>query len=128
MLAAIEPVWQRHLGWVFEEAARAHAARLVEARVLPGDLVVGRWWSTTGPQVEVDVLGLRGARAALVGEARWQARPLDVRDVAALHAKLARLPTPVDKPIVALWGRAGLTAAARAAGAVGWGLREVLAE
>jgi AAA+ ATPase superfamily predicted ATPase len=100
--------WQRHLGWVFEELARQHAARLVEVGELPQDLVVGRWWSTTGAPVEVDVLGMRDSRTVLLGEARWQERPLGQRDVAALLAKAVAVPNPVSVPILALWGRSGL--------------------
>jgi hypothetical protein len=70
--------------------------------------VVGRWWSTTGPPVEVDVLGMRDSRTVLLGEARWQERPLGQRDVAALLAKAVAVPNPVSVPMLALWGRSGL--------------------
>lgn len=126
VLQRVAPLWQRHVGWVFEEAARAHAARLVHQGVLPGDLVIGRWWASRGRQCEVDVLGLRGRHTALVGEARWQDRPLDVRDVVDLRAKLAHLPAPEANPLIALWGRAGITRAAKNAGALGWSLTDVL--
>lgn len=118
--------WQRHLGWVFEEGARAHAARLVERGELPSDLVVGRWWATSGEACEVDILGLRGSRSALLGEARWQARPLGPRDLRALIGKLARVPRPVDDPIFALWGRGGVEPDLRKAGALGFDLVDVL--
>ena len=100
--------WQRHLGWVFEELARQHAARLVRAGELPEDLVVGRWWSTSGPPAEVDVLGMRGLRSVLLGEAKWQERPLGQRDVFGLLAKAAAVPHPVHDPLLVLWGRGGL--------------------
>ena len=58
------------LGQVFEDLARAHAQRFVARGDLPHDLVIGRWWATPGAPCEVDVLGLRGRRTALVGEAR----------------------------------------------------------
>jgi AAA+ ATPase superfamily predicted ATPase len=101
------PEWQRHLGAVFEEAARAHARRLVARGELPEDLVVGRWWAARGEPCEVDVLGLRGAQSALLGEARWQARPFGRRDLIRLEGKLARVPRPVDKPLLLFWGRNG---------------------
>jgi hypothetical protein len=126
VLARITPLWQRHVGWVFEEAARAHAAALVRSRKLPEHLVVGRWWSSRGEQCEVGVLGLAGNHTALVGEARWQAEPLDVGDVAGLRAKLAGVPSPAREPILALWGRDGVSKAAVKAGAVGWSLSEML--
>lgn len=108
--------WERHLGWVFEETARAHAARLVEQEELPGDLLVGRWWAASGPPCEVDVLGLRGSRTALLGEARWQASPMGARDLAQLLGKLARVPDPIDQPVCALWSRGGATPELAAAG------------
>lgn len=100
--------WQRHLGWVFEELARQHAARLVRSGELPDDLVVGRWWSTSGPPVEVDVLGMRDSRSVLLGEARWQERPLGQRDIFGLSAKAAAVPQAVHDPLLVLWGRGGL--------------------
>jgi hypothetical protein len=118
--------WQRHLGWVFEEAARAHAIRLVASGGLPPDLVVGRWWATSGEPVEVDVLGLRDGRSRLLGEAKWQARPLGVRQVRTLLAKLDRVPRPATEPTLVLWGRRGIDDAARAAGAMGFDVGDVL--
>lgn len=100
--------WQKHLGWVFEELARQHAARLVDTGALPAGMVVGRWWSTTGQPVEVDVLGMRRSRSVLLGEARWQERPLGPRDVAGLLLKARSVPDPVDDPLLVLWGRGGL--------------------
>ncbi len=102
------PEWQRRLGAVFEDAARAHALRLVAGGALPEDLVVGRWWSVTGEPCEVDVLGLHGSRAALLGEARWQTRPLGRRELAQLKSKTARVPRALERPIYALWGRGGV--------------------
>ncbi len=124
--ARIAGVWQRHVGSVFEEATRQHAARLVARGELPDDLLVGRWWASRGPQCEVDVLGLRGKHTALIGEARWQDSPLDVRDLRALDAKLARVPSPVDGAVRALWSRRGITAAAQRAGALGYSLKDVI--
>jgi AAA+ ATPase superfamily predicted ATPase len=109
VLRARRPSWQRHLGWVFEELARAHARRLVADGTLAEDLVVGRWWTSSGPPLVVDVLGLRRSRATLVGEARWQERPLGRRDVDALRVKAARLPNVVEDPKLAFWSRGGLT-------------------
>lgn len=126
VLARRRPQWERHLGWVFEEQARAHAARLVAKGELPEDMVVGRWWASSGDPCEVDVLGLRGSRAALLGEARWQRRPLGMRELGELMAKTSRTPRPVDEPIYALWGRAGVDAGVRKAGVLGFDLRSIL--
>ncbi|WP_394849220.1 ATP-binding protein [Pendulispora brunnea] len=126
VLQRVEPIWQRHLGAVFEDLARHHARRLVEKGELPEDLVVGRWWSVRGPQCEVDVLGLQGSRTALIGEARWQERPLDIADRVRLEQKLASVPSPVGEPVYALWGRAGGTAALKKSGTLVFGLKEML--
>ena len=79
VLERVLPRWQTHVGLVFEEQARAHARRLVQRGELPANRVVGRWRSQRGANVEVDVLGLRGSRTALLasplaGGAAWQER------------------------------------------------------
>ncbi len=112
--------WQRHIGAVFEDAARAHARRLVERDELPRELVVDRWWATSGEPCEVDVLGLLGTRTALLGEARWQSRPLNGRDLARLQHKALRAPRPVDSPTFALWGRGGVAAEIRSERVLGF--------
>jgi len=126
VLQRARPRWASHLGQVFEDVARAHAQRLVAASELPADLVVGRWWAVTGEPCEVDVLGLRGSRTALLGEAKWQAHPLDVRDLEALRRKTPRTPEPVDAPLYLLWGRAGASADAVRAGARGFDVKTML--
>jgi hypothetical protein len=120
------PEWQRHLGAVFEAAARAHAVRPVEYGKLPEQLVVGRWWAQSGPQCEIDVLGLSGTTAALLGEVRWHSRPLGLRELAELSAKLPLVPRLAEEPVLALWGRAGAEPSVRDSGARAFGLRDVL--
>ncbi|MGH9165584.1 MAG: ATP-binding protein [Acidimicrobiales bacterium] len=101
--------WQRHLGWVFEEQARAHAVRLAEQGELPAGARYGRWWSTSGPQVEIDVLGVVGGRTTVIGEARWDARPLGPRVLDELKAKERAAPDPVSTPVLCTWSRGGGT-------------------
>lgn len=120
-----EPQWQRHLGWVFEEQARAHARRLVASRELPNDLVIGRWWTTAGQPREVHVLGMRGSRTHLVGEAKWQQQPLGSRDLENLRRKVTRVPHPVEDVIFGLWGRGGVRAETTKAGALGFDADDV---
>lgn len=119
--------WQRHLGWVFEEAARAHAIRLVTSGRLPSDMVLGRWWSSTGEPCEVDVLGLRGSETHLLGEARWQERPLGANDLRRLEAKRHRVPDIAGNPIFALWGRSGADRDIRGASVRTFDIGDVLA-
>jgi len=92
----------------------------------PDDLVIGRWWATTGQPCEVDVLGLRGTKTALIGEVRWQNRPLGRRDFDALTAKVERVPSSVPMPIVALWGRNGVDRHIVKVGVRGFGIDDVL--
>jgi uncharacterized protein len=126
VLTRVEPQWQRHLGAVFEETARGHARRLVERAELPGDLVIGRWWSIRGEPVEVDVLGLRGTSTQLLGEVRWQSRPLDLRDLETLRRKVTRVLRPAEEPLYALWGRHGVTPEVLKAGALGFDAEDAL--
>jgi uncharacterized protein len=118
--------WQRHLGWVFEEAARDHAIRLALRGELPGDMVIGRWWTTTGEPTEIDVLGLRRGQTYLLGEARWQSRPLGHRDLNELIAKAARSPRPVEEPTFAMWGRGGVAGDVLRPGVLGFDAEDVL--
>jgi len=120
--------WQKHLGWVFEELARDHARRLVAAGELPDDIVIGRWWSASGPPVEIDVLGMRGTRSVLLGEARWQSRPLGQRDVSQLMAKAPAVSRAATEPTLALWGRGGLDPATRSPRVRGYDLNDMLRE
>ena len=122
------PAWQRHVGAVFEEAARTHARHLVARGELPEDLVVGRWWASTGEPCEIDVLGLRGSQTSLLGEARWQSRPLNRRDLERLRRKTARTPSPVDEPCYALWSRGGVDESIGPADALAFTLEQMLEE
>lgn len=126
VLRRARPRWQGHLGHVFEETARAHAQRLVTQDELPEDLVVGRWWATSGEPCEIDVLGLRGRQTALLGEAKWGPEPLGLRELERLRRKAARVPEPVDAPLYVLWGRAGVAEEVRRGGARGFDLPAIL--
>ena len=126
VLRRARPRWETHLGRVFEDAARWHARqRVARGEWTPG-LVIGRWWAISGEPSEIDVLGLEGGRTALVGEARWQAEPLGLRDLEALRRKAVRAPEPHPAVIYALWGRAGIRDEVRRAGAQGFDLAGML--
>lgn len=120
------PSWQRHLGAVFEDAARAHARRLAARGELPPDLLVDRWWSSSGEPCDVDVLGLRGSRSVLLGEARWQAKPLGRHDLSRLQRKATRVPNAIESPIFALWARGGVERGVCTDKVLGFGPRDVL--
>ncbi len=120
------PSWQRHLGAVFEDAARAHARRLIASGELPGDLVVDRWWAASGEPCEIDALGLRRTQAVLFGEARWQSRPLDLHDLAQLQRKVSRVPRAVELPIFVLWGRGGVAQGIRSDRVLGFEPKDMI--
>jgi AAA+ ATPase superfamily predicted ATPase len=99
--------WQIHVARVFEAAGRDHAQRLVTAGTLPPDTVIGRWWKDE--TVEIDVLGLTGQEPVLVGECRWQAKPITQRDLTDLRRKAAYLPPPGPAGLTfAFWSRGGV--------------------
>lgn len=100
-----EPRLQQHIGRVFESACREHATRLVRDRLLPQDMVIGRWWRDE--TAEVDVLGMIGDKTALLGECRWQTTPLTGRDLTELHRKIAYVPAPRDELQLMFWTRSG---------------------
>lgn len=127
VLQGRRPEWERHVAWVFEEAARGHAVRLVRSGGLPEDLLVGRWWRLGLDPCEIDVLGLRRGRAALLGQVRWQRRPVAGRDLRELVAKVACAPDPLDDPILAFWSRAGADPEVTAAGARSFDVEAMLA-
>lgn len=100
--------WQAHVARVFEQAARDHAVRLVAEGALPAELTVGRWWRDE--TVEIDVLGLLDTSARLVGEAKWQAGPLDLRALHSLRARSRHLPELHPDLTFAFWARGGASA------------------
>jgi AAA+ ATPase superfamily predicted ATPase len=98
--------WQTHTARVFEAAGRDHARRLVAAGELPPDTVVGRWWRDE--TAEIDVLGLAGDGPVLVGECRWQVKPVTERDFTELRRKAVHLPPPATTGTTfAFWSRGG---------------------
>jgi AAA+ ATPase superfamily predicted ATPase len=108
VLRHTEGLWQEHLGWTFEEAARHHAVGLVRDGVLPAGTLVGEWWTTTGQPAQVDVLGMVGARTVALGEAKWQARALGPHELDRLAARQRLVPDPVPQPFFLLYGRGGV--------------------
>jgi len=98
--------WQTHIARVFEAAARDHVQRQVAAGTFPPDTIVGRWWRDE--TAEVDVLGLAPGGPVLLGECRWQAKPVTERDLAALRRKAAYLPPATSGMTYAFWSRGGM--------------------
>lgn len=98
--------WQTHVARVFESAARDHTQRLAAAGRLPADTVVGRWWKDE--TAEIDVLGLAGDGPVLVGECRWQTKPLTLRDLSDLRRRASHLPPAGPAGLTfGFWSRGG---------------------
>lgn len=94
---------------MFEASGRDHAVRLAAAGQFPDDMVVGRWWKDE--TAEIDVLGLDGDGPVLVGECRWQSKPLVERDLIELRRRAAHLkPPPSTATTFAFWSRGGADA------------------
>jgi len=127
VLARIKDAFQKQLGAVFEAAAREHAQRLVQSGGLPANLVIGRWWTTRGGSCEVDVLGLRGNEVQLLGEAKWQAKPMTAQDLALFRRKTEAVPNRTPDPLLVLWARGGVEPKVKQLGALGFSLEEMLA-
>ncbi|MGI9017901.1 MAG: ATP-binding protein [Euzebya sp.] len=98
--------WARHLGWVFEAEARAHARRITRDGHLDPMSLVGRWWSSGKRPVEIDVLAMHDGRTIMVGEAKCSAGPFDPRWVDSLTTDLGFVPDPIDRPQRWIWTRA----------------------
>lgn len=125
--------WQKHLGWVFEEAARDHARRLVADGTLPKDLLIGRWWRhDRGLDLEVDVLGQRQHTTVLIGGAKWSAAPLPLRALTRLEQASVHVPSPARDLTYVLWSRGGVDPEILRRGAISYTpadmLRQTLAD
>lgn len=127
VLAQSAEALQEQLGWTFEAAAREHAVDLVRRGELPEGTLIGEWWTSSGQQHQVDVLGMLGGRTTVLGEARWQAQPLSQRDVDELAGKLSVVPSPAANPQLILWGRQGLLPEAVNGAVRGYTPEEILA-
>lgn len=117
--------WTRHVGAAFESQARLHARLVQDEGRLPEADAIGRWWTSS---VEVDVLGMRGNRTCLVGEAKWQAAPLTTAALGSLQAKLRLVPDPLRDVVLATWSRGGGSPELIAAGVRCWTVADMVGD
>lgn len=127
VLAHSRGEWQTHLGWVFEQAARDHAAHLVATGELPSGSQVGEWWTVTGVPCQLDVLGLLDRRTVFGGEAKWRSRPLGTAELDELARRVRAAPNPIPQPALLLWGRGGVRSDVQVGAVRGFGPAEMLA-
>ncbi len=97
-------VWETHLGSVFEDEARRHAARMVLAGELP-ESFVGRWWRTGRQAVEIDVAGRCDDRFVFAGEAKWSSTITGEPQFNRLRASATRAFGEDETRIHAIWSR-----------------------
>jgi uncharacterized protein len=71
----ILPDLDGHLGFIFEEIARAYAHRLIGRKELRGT-DVGSWWSRDGNH-EIDIVGTLRGRPSFIGSVKWRSTPID---------------------------------------------------
>jgi uncharacterized protein len=110
VLKRAQPRWEAHVQSVFEEIARLHAIRAVASGDLP-EAIIGRWW--LDETVEIDVLGLNAAnQAVLVGEAKWQDRPITPVQVEHLRRAAFQRGQLADEITYGIWARNGLAPSA----------------
>ncbi len=108
----VRPTFDQFVSYAFEEAARAHVARLARAGEL-GFLPerVGSWWDRGA---EVDVVAVSDADGALLlAECKWSANPVGTDIWEDLRRKIALVDPEGRWPAVsyALFAKAGFTPA-----------------
>jgi len=118
----IEPTLADHLAPTMEEVARAWVRR----SGIGGATKVGAWWGRSldsyrrrGERTteEIDIVGLKGKRATVVGEVRWRSKPMSV----AILDEIDRFKLPaleqtgvkVSRPEVVLVSRSGFSESLR---------------
>jgi AAA+ ATPase superfamily predicted ATPase len=115
----VRPTFDQFVSYAFEDAARAHVARLAHANQL-GFLPerVGSWWDRAA---EVDVVAISDADGALLlGECKWSVNPVGTDILDDLLRKTPLVDPEGRWPAVsyALFAKAGFTPALIARAAV----------
>ena len=114
----VEPVLNDHVASAFEEQCRQWVREHQDVTR------VGLWWGrsldahrASGERTteEINVVGMRRGRVALVGEARWRNRPMSARYLAEVEQyklpALRQSGIKVDpRPLIMLFSRAGFDA------------------
>jgi AAA+ ATPase superfamily predicted ATPase len=114
----ILPTLSAHLAPTIEEIAREWVRR----HRIGNATRVGAWWgpaldryrrSNERTSEEIDIVGLRGTRAVVVGEVRWQTDPMAVGILGELDRyklpALAQAGVDVRRPRIVLVSRSGFT-------------------
>jgi len=99
------------MGRAFEDACRTWVGRYAGESVVGGSEQLGSWWSRDG-SVEIDVVGVRKGRYALLGSCRWR-RTIGSDVLDGLHEAQAALGGKAMGARLALFARRGFTAELR---------------
>lgn len=112
----IRPTLASHVAPTIEDVAREWVRR----RRIGNATRVGAWWgnatnalrrSKARSTEEIDIVGLRGKEATVIGEVRWRSKPMDANILKELHEfklpALIEAGVSVDKPTIVLISRAG---------------------
>lgn len=99
------------MGRAFEDACRTWVGRYADEPAVGGSEQLGSWWSRDG-SVEVDVVGVRKGRYALLGSCKWR-RTVGAEVLDDLHEAQAALGGKAMGARLALFARRGFTAELR---------------
>lgn len=122
----IKPTLADHLAPAIEDVAREWVRR----SKIGNATRVGAWWGPSLNELraknersteEIDIVGLRGRRATVVGEVRWRSGPMSVAYLGELDRfklpALRQAGTEVANPTIVLVSRSGFTDGLREAAA-----------
>ena len=99
------------MGRAFEDACRSWAGSYADEQAVGASEQLGSWWSRDG-SVEIDVVGVRKGRYALLGSCKWR-RTVGVDVLDDLHEAQAALGGKAMGARLALFARRGFTAELR---------------
>jgi AAA+ ATPase superfamily predicted ATPase len=110
----VRPTFNIYMGQGFEEAARAHVARLARSGDLPFlPERIGSWWDRSA---EIDVAAVSNTeRSIILGECKWSSRPVGVniwKDL-RVKAKDSSLVERFEHVHYVLFSKKGFTSAMR---------------
>ncbi len=107
VLAEILSDFDNVMGWAFEECCRRWFGVYAPEGLVGAAEEVGSWWSRDG-KTEIDVVGIRKQRYAMVAECKWR-RVADVDLLGKLRKKRAALGPKASSALLVLCGRQAFT-------------------
>ena len=99
------------MGWAFERCCRHWSAVYADEQAMGAPREIGSWWSRDG-SIEIDVVGVRRHRYAIVGSCKWR-RIADVDVLSDLRTQQEALGPRATQARLAIFAREGFTDALR---------------